>query len=227
MINGIDFEKLNNGAYFEFHEKFNRMIGQKDVNGLEIRTEFTAYRHHLDVGITERIETLEKMDKMMGWEVGEERKKVLNALLKVVEGCYGHPMLPARFLGEGFKNALKIYRNINLMPYLEQTQRIHNLLNELLKDLKNSKYMKRYGLTAWMEDLNNYNERFDSYVKSTKYKKELEREEFINKTRRVVDELYRAMVKKLDAHAVLGHPMVNAEFVNAINALVEKYTVCD
>jgi hypothetical protein len=43
----------------------------------------------------------------------------------------------------------------------------------------------------------------------------------------VVDELYRAMVRKLDAHAVLGHPMVNAEFVNAINALVEKYTVCD
>jgi hypothetical protein len=107
------------------------------------------------------------------------------------------------------------------LPYDAETVAVNNLLQEF--DGKYSADVQITGLTPWVAELRQRNDKFDRLAKAYN-EQQAEKPSFKFKdVRRETDEAYKEIVLVINALIVMEGEMIYAPFVNELNTLIKHY----
>jgi hypothetical protein len=106
-------------------------------------------------------------------------------------------------------------------PLNEETSAVYNLLQDIRN--KYAQDATAAGIADWVEELNAANEAFGQLV-GDRYEETATRCDLVLKQcRREVDEVYHAMVERINALAVVEGGAAYEAFIRNLNAVIEKY----
>jgi ElaB/YqjD/DUF883 family membrane-anchored ribosome-binding protein len=113
------------------------------------------------------------------------------------------------------------YGNVAKKPLNEETSAIHNLLQEL-----NGKFAQdvvTVGIAEWVFELKASNQTFNLLIKD-RYEETAMRTDLVLKDcRQKVDDVYRAIVERVNAYVVIEGETAYKDFISNMNAVITKY----
>jgi hypothetical protein len=227
-MTGFDLDALGNCAYFDFHNEFNRLVGIRDMRSLGAGAEFDNYRNEYTIAVATWSKDQGTVLQNMVWDIVEQRNDLLVGLNDVIKGLRNHYENNIRRSAgwlESVMNEMN-YEKIVKMKMEAQYELIVILIQKLEDQLqKNSEIFGETDLTAWVREINRWNENFIKVTQIPTYESENKKDVEMDRIRNELDETFQTLIGKLCGLTKTEPPTTNKEFIRAINKLINKYTV--
>jgi len=222
-INKIDFRNLRNDAHFQFHTEFRDLVVQQNPLTLKIKPQFDGY-----LPLYNRVdEALKKIVKSEFTakihEADKARDEIYLGMAETVTATLRHFNPAVRQAAERLKILFDTYGNVANKPLNEETSAIYNILQELKG--KYTADVESVGLTLWVTELETRNGTFEGLVKE-RFDETAHRTDIVlREARGKLDEVYRVIIERINALAVVEGEAAYEAFIRTLNAVVAKYAV--
>ncbi len=220
-INGLNLTRLRNLAHFEFCSEVKQMITAHTAEKLNITTAFTEFctlweKEEQGLEVIRQHKLTAKLA-----ELDELRDTLFSGLSTNCKSLTKHFDANMRKNAEQLVVVLKSYGNVAAESYNEETAALHKLTEELLENY--AEQLTTCKLTDWVTNLQAVNENFSQVMLSRN--EDLAKEEPIHmrSLRKSVDKLYRLMVKRVEASALLNGEEDYKDFINQLNGRIDYY----
>lgn len=220
-INRLNLVRLRNLAHFEFHSEVKTMITEQTAEQLNVTEAFTSYTALLtqeDKGL-EIIKQNALTAKLAALD--EERDSTFRGVAGNVKALTKHFDIKIKTAAEKLHLLLLTYGNIVLKNYNEETAALYNLTNDLLTTHKTA--LKTCGIVDWIKELQRQNEEFRTIMSDRNDAIAAQEPVQMKKLRKEVDNVYRLMVKRIEASALLNGEEAYKKFVAKLNERVAYY----
>ena len=212
---------LRNEEHRTYHLAIMAIIKKALAIEYGLEAEYDLYSSLLDDEATVLQKMLASTHTKTIVELDFGRDESVRGITLVVDGYCHHPTLELKNAALHVKLIMGKFGDITEMPYDQETGTINDMLVVLNKDAKAD--MALIHVDAWGDILQVQNNDFDA-------EKKLRYEEGSDKTpltakpiRKKVDEVYRKIVKRINALIEVNGSAAYADVVNDINQLVEAY----
>ncbi|MDR2584601.1 MAG: DUF6261 family protein, partial [Fibromonadaceae bacterium] len=157
-------------------------------------------------------------------EADKARDEIYIAIAEIIAANLRHFNPAVRQAAERLKILIDTYGNVANKPLNEETSAIYNILQEL-----KGKYVAdaaSIDITQWVAELENRNKTFEALVKERFDETAARTTDIVMKQARAqLDEVYRTIVERINALAVVEGVTAYEAFIKTLNAVVAKYAV--
>jgi hypothetical protein len=219
----LDTHSLRNNAYFQFHTEFHDLVVQHNAETLKIKPLFDDY-----LPLYNRVEdALKKIIKSEFTakihEADKARDEIYLGMAEIVTANLRHFTPDIRQAAERLKILFDAYGKVANKPLNEETSAIYNILQELKG--KYTDDVASVGFTQWVAELESRNKIFEGLVKE-RFDETASRTDIVVKQARAqLDEVYKTIVERINALAVVDGVEIYEAFIKTLNAVIAKYAV--
>jgi hypothetical protein len=220
----LDTHSLRNNAYFQFHTEFHDLVEQHNAETLKIKPLFDDY-----LPLYNRVEdALKKIVKSEFTakihEADKARDEIYLGIVETNTAALRHFNPTVRQAAERLKILFDTYGNVVNKPLNEETSAIYNILQELKG--KYTADAESVGLTEWVIELETRNQTFEALVKERFDETASRTTDIVMKQARAqLDEVYKTIVERINALAVVEGVESYEVFIKTLNAVIAKYAV--
>lgn len=214
--------KLAVETAYQFHLGIQTRIQADTPQKLGINDEFPPYANaiqRLDLAL----ECLKKSaftDKMN--EADAKRDKIIRLMLAQVESPDAYPDVAEQEACKRLKILFDAYRNIANAAQEKETGMCRNLIQDLRSDAFKAD-VELLALTKWVGRLEEANEEFDSMVENRIGESQTKVTGGASGPRRDAEVAYEAIVRKVNALAIVNGDTAYAGFIDYVNARIAYF----
>ncbi len=221
VIKGLNLYKLRNLAHFEFHDEVKQLVNKNTAEKLNIVEAFAEFTILLDKE-KEGLDVIRqhKLTSQLT-ELDEKRDQVFSGLVSNIKSLTNHFDKQQQEKAQELEKALKNYGNLSIKTYNEETAGVEKLTEELLTNYTDE--LTGLNLVDWVTQLQTLNNEFKDLMLSRN--DELTEKEPIHMrtVRKEIDAVYRLMVKRVEASALLNGEDDFKDFMNELNGRIDYY----
>ncbi len=220
-INNIQLYKLKNHAHIEFHMEVKKMIEKHGAEHLNVKDTFDDYI----ILVEKELDNLEIIKQSEITKqlllVDKERDNSFKGLRMTIKSLTKHFKVNIRENAETLRLVFKNFGNITTLSYNEGTAAIDRLTDELKNNYANELLV--CNIADWVDHLYQKNEIFRSLM--LKRNEETSVKEPVNtrELRKELDKLYKLIVKRVNASALLNGDADYADFISQLNNRIEYF----
>jgi hypothetical protein len=222
-IQKLDTHSLRNDAHFQFHTEFRDLVVQHNPLTLKIKPQFDSYLplyNRVDDALKKIVKS-EFTAKIH--EADKARDEIYLGMAETVTATLRHFNPNVRQAAERLKILFDTYGNVVNKPLNEETSAIYNILQELKG--KYTADVESVGLTLWVAELETRNGTFEGLVKERFDETAARTTDIVMKQARAqLDEVYRVIVERINALAVVEGVAAYETFIKTLNAVIAKYS---
>jgi hypothetical protein len=157
-------------------------------------------------------------------EADKARDDIYLGMAETVTATLRHFNPNVRQAAERLKILFDTYGNVVNKPLNEETSAIYNILQELKG--KYTADVASVGLTQWVAELETRNQTFEGLVKERFDETAARTTDIVMKQARAqLDEVYKTIVERINALAVVEGVATYEAFIKTLNAVIAKYAV--
>ena len=222
-IKSIHLYLLHNDAHFQLMTEFRDLVQTKTPEALRIETlwpTFLSKYANLDAA-------LKKITKSAITDAIKAADAARDAAFTGISK-YNKTILDYHYEPDWHEAARKIdivlhtYGNVAAKPINEETSAIYNLVQELRSDNYRT-HVNLIGLTPWVNKLGIFNNNFEQLIQERDRESETKSHISMKPARHEMDDIYREIVKTIDALIFLGQITGYEMFVDTYNIVVNRY----
>jgi hypothetical protein len=221
-ISRIYLEDLRNEAHYQFIAALIALVINFPRIGEKLGDLFELLQR-LFAREDEAVDYIRKSDYSA--KIAEADRRLDNAVTgfgETVRGALHHFNPEVVDAAQSLKNLLKTYGNIARKNYDEELAAVANLLQDL-----DGAYAKKVdlagGLSGWITEIREAAENVTTLLALRNTEKAGKPQERMMNIRRETDLVYRDLVARIEALALVEGDAAYAPFVNELNALVERF----
>ena len=222
-IESIKLHNLRNTEHFQFMTDLDSSILKYQALGLGIDDLYPAFKNALtseDVALrveqgSSQSKNVEDLDKL--------RDQTWNAIATRVKSASLSPFAEEAENGRVIKRIIDLYGDVRGFSYNEESGAINNLVTDLMHPV-NSTITDQIGITAWVTELKNVNDKFQAMFNARNLEYAGRESGDVRSARKPVDDAYNQIVERINAHVVLGqgNQVING-FVDELNEKIKYY----
>jgi hypothetical protein len=221
-ISRIYLEKLRNEAHYQFFFAFIALVS-KYLFIKEKALELFELLQQLFTREDEVVDYIRKSDYTAKIADADRRlDRVIIGFGEIVEGACHHFNPQTVDAAQSLKNLLKTYGNIIKKNYDEELAAVTNLLQDL-----DGTYREKVdavdGLPGWVQEIRAANDALATLLELRNTEKAAKPQERMAGVRREIDVVYRNLIARIEALALVEGEANYVAFVNELNALVERF----
>jgi hypothetical protein len=214
--------RLRNDEHFQFHTEFRELVVKENPQTLDVKTQFDAY-----MPLYEREDiALKKINKsaltQKIHDADKERDDIFTGFNMLIQTHCHHFSPDLRNLAIPLKIVLDTYGDITSKPMDEQSSAMYNLVQEL-SDAKYQDARTNFGLTIWLNKLKTANEAYEALVRQRDAEKSAKTDIVLKDARQELDNVYYAMVKRINALMLVGETAKFENFAKLLNTVIDRY----
>ena len=220
-INSVRLKDLRNEEHYQLHTDVRELIEKTGAAQLGIASQYTAWASLLtDEGVAiNKIIKSSYTERLI--DADGARDSVGKGLVTVVEGSLNHFNPATREAARRVKIILDKYAGFDAKPYDQETASINLLVDELLKSAAAD--LALLHLTEWVPELKTRNDNFVA-IAAHRYDEDETRTTLVAKeVRTVVDEKFKAMIKRFEAVVEVNEDKDYSGFITALNLRMDHY----
>jgi len=223
-IQSLSTHNLRNDAHFQFHTEFKDLVVQHNPETLKIKPQFDGYLP-LYGRVDDALKKIVKSEFTAKiHEADKARDEIYLGMAETNTAALRHFNPEVRQAAERLKIVFDTYGNVANKPLNEETSAIYNILQELKG--KYAADAASVGLTQWVTELENRNKAFETLVKERFDETAARTTDIIMKQARAqLDEVYKTIVERINALAVVEGIASYEAFIKTLNAVIAKYAV--
>ncbi len=217
----FSISKLRNLAHFEFHDEVKQLVNKHTAEKLNIVEIFAQFTALLDKE-KEGLETI-RQHKLTAQitDLDEKRDHIFSGLVANIKSYLFHFDEQKQATAQELEKALKSYGNLTIKNYNEETAGLDKLTDELLTHYNDE--LTTFNLVEWVTHLQTLNNEFKELMLS-RNDDLTEKEPIRMRTiRKEIDAVYRLMVKRIEASALLNGEADFKDFINELNGRISYY----
>ena len=223
-IHKLDTHSLRNDAHFQFHTEFRDLVVQHNPETLKIKPQFDSYLplyNRVDDALKKIVKS-EFTAKIH--EADKARDEIYLGIVETNTAALRHFNPNVRQAADRLKILFDTYGNVVNKPLNEETSAIYNILQELKG--KYTADVASVGITQWVTELENRNKAFETLVKERFDETAARTTDIVMKQARAqLDEVYKTIVERINALAVVEGVATYEAFIKTLNAVIAKYAV--
>lgn len=214
-ILSINSMKLQNEEHFKFQTDFKGLIDKFSPRILNISPQYVDYMIYYN-NEQEALDVVRKSAITEDLTIADIlRDSTYRGLVGTVKAALSHYNTELRASATRIQVVFDNFGNIAVKPYEKETVAINQLVMDLLVTYPTD--VAALGLTEWVTELKAQNTAFDN-LKKLKHTEESVRTSFKMKTERGnVDQKYRAIIKRINAHIEINGLTTYLGFVIELN----------
>ena len=223
-IDKMHLAHLRNDAHFQFHTEFRDLVVQHNPETLKISPQFEAYQplYAREDEALKKIVKSEFTAKIH--EADKARDEIYLGMAETNTAALRHFDPDVRQAASRLKIIFDTYGNVTNKPLNEETSAIYNILQELKG--KYAADAESVGLTLWVTELETRNLAFEALVKERFDETAARTTDIVMKQARAqLDEVYKTIVERINALAVVEGVTAYEAFIKTLNAVIAKYAV--
>jgi len=220
-IQKIYIAHLRNSEHFQFLIEFIKLIVKFGAEMLKIadlhsrfalllEKEDAALKKIMKSALTAEIQAADK-----------RRDRLFRVMIDSNKATLVHFDDEVQAAAKRLKIVFDTYGNLAQKPLNEASADIYNLLQDL--NLKYTADIEKAGLTAWVRELGSANATFSNLIDNRYEETAMRTDLVLKECRQNVDEVYLAIVDRINAYVVIEGDTKYAEFIRNFNAVIEKY----
>lgn len=223
-MNTLKIEKLRNGEFIAVGKDFISFIEAANPATLGLGAAYSSFKS-----------SWEELDKYFMLERGSiltddlialdnRRDDALVGIRTVAEGYGRHFDVASKGASERILACIDKYGSaIHRQNFLAETETIRNLVQDFENDVPVKNALTALGLTAWVAELKDANNAFNqTYLQRTQEASERPDESMATRRKPAI-EVYRTLVKTIDAKNILDPSAALTSLMGSLNALIDKY----
>ncbi len=220
-ISNIGNYKFRNAQHVQFHTDFSAVVDKYSAAKLGIDK---LYKEYVKLFSSEK-ESLNLVSKSATTqEIGNadiRRDTAFRGVRNSVKVYLDHYIDDTVDAAKRMKILFDTYGNIAYSTYDEETAQITALVGEL--DTTYREDVKKLNLVEWIKEMNSANLEFDS-LKRSRYSEAVSKVDVKMKDIRIdVDEVFEAIVRRVNALIEINGEAAYKPFVKELNARIESY----
>lgn len=217
----IEIGRLRNDEHFQFHTEFRDLVIKHGAEGLKIQSQFAEYLPRYereDEGIKKINKSaitaeIQKADKA--------RDEIWSGMTKMSAAALKHFDPDVQKAAQRLKVVFDTYGNLSKKPLNEQTSAVYNILQELQG--KYAADVAAVGIEQWAAELQVRNNAFGALMKDRFDETALRTDVVLKEARSALDEIYRTIIERINALAVVEGVAGYEQFIRGFNAVIDKY----
>ena len=222
-IKNLHFFKLRNNEYFQFHTEFKALVEETGAMELKVESLFVSNYVPSYVRVDD---TMKKIKKNSFTEQRHKKDvtrdgtfRVNNSIVNLAQSSLDPEVIDA---ARRLKIVFDTYGNVAKLPLNEETSAIYNLVSDIRS--KCAADAALIGLTPWIDKLDAENRDYEALVKSG-YEETaaLQTEYNVKQARRLADDDYYKIIRRISAHIEIEGASRYANFVTRLNLQIDKY----
>jgi flagellar biosynthesis chaperone FliJ len=212
---------MRNEEWFNFFTEFKTFVAQSTSEALDIETLFLTFLALYEQA-DKALEVLRKSSYTSEIvRLDGVRDVTCRGLKETVKSALHHYLAPMCEAAEKLEVILDHYGNLSTKPYNEETSGIYNLLQDLRAKTAE---VATLNLSGWLDELEANNQAFEAAIlarnaESADHIADLN----VLKIRRQTNRCYLDIVERLEALMLIQGDAAFADFVNKLNANIERY----
>jgi hypothetical protein len=223
-IKRIKLNRLRNEELFNFYTEFKTFVERTTPGVLNIDALFATFLE-LYAQADDALEILRKSSYTadIAWLDGR-RDSIYHGLVAAVDSGLHHYDDDRRVAAEKIKVILDHFGNLAGKNYNEETAGIYNFLQELRKSCVLQLAIME--LNGWVDELDRANHKFETAIldRNDEAAGKADHVRMLD-IRRQIDRCYLDIVERIEALALIQGDAAFADFVNALNANIERYKI--
>jgi len=223
-IDKMHLNHLRNDAHFQFHTEFRDLVVLHNPITLKVKPQFDGYLplyNRVDDALKKIVKS-EFTAKIH--EADKARDEIYLGMAETVTATLRHFNPTVRQAASRLKILFDTYGNVANKPLNEETSAIYNILQELKG--KYTADVESVGLTEWVTELETRNGTFEGFVKERFDETASRTTDIVMKQARAqLDEVYKTIVERINALAVVEGIEAYEAFIKTLNAVIAKYAV--
>ncbi len=217
----LNLNNLRNDAHFQFYTEFCSLVERFGAEELKIKVQYDIFL----VLFNDLDKALKKISKSAITaeirKADKYRDKIWSGMVDANKSATKHYNNEMCRAAERLKIVFDTYGNIALKPLDEETGAIHNILQDL--ESKYEKDVATVGLTGWIKELRNANEKFKSLMMNRYDESASKTTLVIKEVRMKIDEVYRAITERINAAVIIEGEAQYHEFLSMLNAVIKRF----
>ncbi len=217
----FSISRLRNLAHFEFHSEVKQLVNKNTAEKLNIVEAFATFTALLDKE-KEGLEVI-RQHKLTAqlMELDEKRDHTFSGVVANIKSFTKHFDQQKAAIAQELERALKNYGNLSIKNYNEETAGLEKLTDEFLTNYNDE--LTTLGLEEWVTHLQTLNNEFKELMLSRNDDLTEKEPIHMRTVRKEIDAVYRIMVKRVEASALLNGKDDYQDFINELNGRIEYY----
>jgi len=220
-VQSIEFRRMRNGEYFQFHTQFIQLLSRSGAANLKVEAQFEAYlpfyrradealKKATSSALTEKLRNANKRRGMaFRGLVGNNRAGLQHFRPEVQEAAKKLSIL------------FNAYGNLARKPFNEQTSGVHHLVRRLNERF--AAELQNVGLQEWVAELEAANNEFATLYRERLDESAQQTTAVLGQERKNMDTAYKQLVQRLNALVVVEGEQAYGDFIGALNRLLSEY----
>ncbi len=220
-INTFSISRLRNLAHFEFHSEVKQLISKntaEKLNIVEAFATFTALLNKEKKGL--EVIRQHKLTAQLT-ELDEKRDHIFSGVVVNIKSLTHHFDEQKQTKAQELEKVLKNYGNLSIKNYNEETAALEKLTDELLTNYNEE--LTDLALVEWITHLQTLNNEFKELMLSRNDDLTEKEPIHMRSVRKEIDAVYRLMIKRVEASALLNGKDNYQDFINELNGRIEYY----
>lgn len=221
-FNGINPKNLTNDDHFQFNTQAKSSMEKTGTVNLNIEALFKQYSSAIEKedSIMKKISKSEYTALIQ--TADRNRDAMFNSIVEINKAYLRHFDESTKTSATRLKILFDTYGNISKQSLTAQTSATHNILQELTG--KYASDVAKIKLGEWVEKLAEYNSKVGDLMETRYDESAAKITVSLRDVRKEVDEIYRSIIKRIEAFIVIDGIAKYADFVNRLNVVITKYT---
>jgi hypothetical protein len=215
---------LRNEEWFNFYTEFKTFVERTTPGVLNIDALFITFLV-LYAQADDSLEILRKSSYTADIAgLDSRRDDIYHGFVAAVDSALHHYDDDRRAAAEKIKVVLDHFGNLAIKNYNEETAGIYNFLQELRAS--RALQLATLELDGWVYELDRANQKFETAIldRNDEAAGKADQVKMLD-TRRQTDRCYLDIVERIEALALIQGDTAFADFVNALNANIERYKI--
>lgn len=224
MIQTVKIERLRNVEFISFGKDVARLLENAGVETLGIESAFTPFKEEWeslsDYFLIQRGSEL--TDELV--TLDNRRDDAIVGLIGLAESYLRHFSLDKRQAGEKIMLVFSKYgKGIHRQNFMAETETIRNIVDDFENNPPAKAALTFLGVADWLVELNEANDAFNQVYLQRVSAEGTKPEGSLVEKRKPCLELYRRLVKVMEARETLDPLPARASVISQINELIFKY----